>query len=76
MNKVSFLDRAKSIIKATTKHVLSGAEHVSEEEYLKRAKECDSCIHFIKKDNVCGICGCIMDVKAKWKTSECPKNKW
>ena len=75
-NKPSFLDKVKSVIKDTTKHVFDGATLVSKEEYLKRAEICNSCVHFIKKDNSCGICGCWMEVKAKWRTSKCPKEKW
>jgi hypothetical protein len=75
-NKVSFINKAKNLIKETTNHVLNGAQNVSREEYLRRAMVCDSCVHFVKKDNICGVCGCYMDVKAKWKVSDCPKNKW
>jgi len=76
MSSPSFLDKVKSIIKDTSKHLVNGAKNVPKEEYLRRATICNSCIHFIEKENKCGICGCLMDVKAKWKTSECPKNKW
>ena len=76
MSKPSFLDKVKSVIKDTSKYIASGAQNVPPEEYLRRAKICDSCVHFVKKDNVCGVCGCYMDVKAKWSTSEGPKNKW
>ena len=24
----------------------------------------------------CGKCGCLLEHKAKWKTADCPDNKW
>tara|TARA_R100000030_G_scaffold58753_1_gene44140 strand:+ start:1332 stop:1439 length:108 start_codon:yes stop_codon:yes gene_type:complete len=24
----------------------------------------------------CGACGCLVEHKAKWKTTDCPKGKW
>ena len=74
--KLGFLQLAKNIIKDTTTHVANGSKCVQKEEYLRRAEICDSCVHFIKKSNTCGVCGCWMHVKAKWETSTCPKDKW
>jgi hypothetical protein len=34
------------------------------------------CPHLIKKSMRCGVCGCLLEHKAKWKTADCPKNKW
>tara|TARA_Y100001938_G_scaffold149474_1_gene236406 strand:- start:2017 stop:2247 length:231 start_codon:yes stop_codon:yes gene_type:complete len=76
MSEPNFLDKVKSVIKDTAKYLADGAKNVPEEEYLRRAKICDSCVHFVRKKNACGICGCYMHVKAKWKISECPKEKW
>tara|TARA_R100001594_G_scaffold139074_1_gene183170 strand:+ start:398 stop:634 length:237 start_codon:yes stop_codon:yes gene_type:complete len=74
--KPSFLSMVKSIAKDTANWVKNGAKKVSKEEYIRRAEVCDSCVHFIHKSNTCGVCGCWMDVKAKWKTTKCPKDKW
>ena len=76
MGKPSFVDKVKSIVKDTTKYIASGARNTTKDEFLKRAEICDSCVHFIHKTTTCGICGCWMHVKAKWKTSKCPKGKW
>lgn len=72
----SLLSKAINLVKGTAEHVVSGAENVSKEEFKKRIDICNSCIHFVGKKEICGICGCYMSVKAKWKTSECPKDKW
>lgn len=52
-----------------------GAPNVSELEYKNRLKTCMSCPEL--KDNYrCGICGCVVEQKAKWATTDCPDNKW
>jgi gamma-glutamyl:cysteine ligase YbdK (ATP-grasp superfamily) len=76
MSKPSFLDKVKSVIKETTTHLANGAQNVSKEEYIGRVDVCNTCVHFIHKDYTCGVCGCLMHIKAKWKTSKCPKDKW
>jgi len=48
MSKPSFIDKAKSLIRDTTNHVLNRAQNVSKEEYLRRAMVCDTCVHFVK----------------------------
>lgn len=74
----SLLSKATSFIKDTAEHIVGGAKNVSEEEFERRMGVCNSCIHLVKEKDkdICGICGCYMNVKAKWKTAECPKNKW
>tara|TARA_Y100000401_G_C8305513_1_gene216687 strand:- start:107 stop:364 length:258 start_codon:yes stop_codon:yes gene_type:complete len=63
-------------VKETAKHLANGAQNVTKKEYLSRMDICNSCVHFIHKDNTCGVCGCLMHIKAKWQTSQCPKDKW
>ncbi len=50
--------------------------NVTEEDYQKRIDTCFSCEYFIKKLNRCGSCGCLVEHKARWKTTTCPKDKW
>ena len=57
-------------------YIASGAPNVTTEDYIDRLDTCNSCDHFIKKSMRCGKCGCLMQHKAKWKTSECPLDKW
>jgi hypothetical protein len=54
----------------------AGAPHVSEKQYNYRLKTCDSCEHLRKDAMRCGLCGCSVEHKAKWATSNCPKKKW
>ena len=58
---------------ALVKYILVGGK-VSQEVYDDRLKTCSSCEHL--KDTQCGICGCYVNLKAKWSTETCPKNKW
>ena len=74
--KPSLIQKAKNLVKETAKHLANGAQNVTKKEYLSRMDICNSCVHFIHKDNTCGICGCLMHIKAKWQTSQCPKDKW
>ena len=70
------ITKAKNLVKDTTKHLMGGAENLNDKDYLIRINECKKCDYFNKEKNVCESCGCYMTVKARWKTSTCPKNKW
>lgn len=71
------------------KHALAGAlivgEKVSDEVAAWRMSICQACEH--RRDNVCGVCGCFLDLKAKSATNfnpakmrnevtHCPLGKW
>jgi len=46
--------------------------------YKDRLKICNSCEEK-KKSNYgdkCGLCGCIIKIKALYKLSKCPAKKW
>lgn len=68
------IKQASNLTKAVTKHVAGGLKYVSEEEYVSRLQICDSCE--FRKANKCTSCGCPIKKKAKWKTEDCPENKW
>ena len=46
--------------------------NVSEQDYQDRLDTCFKCEHFLEKLNRCGKCGCLVEFKAKWKTTKCP----
>ena len=54
----------------------AGAPHVSKKQYDYRLKTCNSCEHLQKDSMRCGSCGCLVEHKAKWGTSNCPEKKW
>ena len=67
---------AKSFSKDLAKYVAEGAPNVSEADYRQRLADCNACEHLIKDRMRCGKCGCLIEHKAKWKTTTCPINKW
>jgi hypothetical protein len=53
-------------------YIKNGSPNVSEENYTNRLKACQSCEHLNKKLMRCKLCGCLIQHKAKWKTTTCP----
>ena len=59
-------------------YVKQGAPNVTTEDYIQRLEECNNCKHIIRENMRCGLCGCLLEHKAKWKTTDCPDkpSKW
>tara|TARA_R100000781_G_scaffold67245_1_gene42414 strand:+ start:202 stop:564 length:363 start_codon:yes stop_codon:yes gene_type:complete len=55
-------------------YVENGAPNVTTEDYIERLDACDKCEHVKKPQMRCGLCGCLLEHKAKWKTTKCPDN--
>ena len=53
-------------------YVANGAPNVTTEDYIERLDTCDKCEHIKKPQMRCGLCGCLLEHKAKWKTTTCP----
>ena len=72
MEKLSIYKMVKSFAKEVKEFAKEGAPHVSAQEYQARLGVCRACPHF--KDDIerCGLCGCLVEHKAKWGTSSCP----
>ena len=68
----SLFDMITTFTKEVSTYIAEGAPNVSTEDYIDRLDTCNGCAHFIKKSMRCGKCGCLMQHKAKWKTSKCP----
>lgn len=68
------MDIATSFIKATATHAASGFKNVDEEELNYRRDICNACEY--SKSGRCNVCGCYIQLKTKWITQRCPKNKW
>ena len=66
----------KSFTKDLSKYVLAGAPNVSDVDYKERLLTCDACPHLMRHLMRCGKCGCLVEHKAKWKTTTCPDGKW
>ena len=72
----SFVQMAKNFAGELTTYIASGAPNVEEENYKKRLDTCNKCEHLLKATMRCGKCGCLLEHKAKWKTTTCPLSKW
>lgn len=62
--------------KDVSKYVLAGAPNCSKDDYKERLLTCDACPHLLRHMMRCGKCGCLVEHKAKWKTTTCPEGKW
>ena len=68
----SIFQMLKSFTAEVTKYIANGVANVSPEDYADRLDTCMSCNHLMKNSMRCGLCGCVLQFKAKMKTSECP----
>lgn len=74
MSKLSILRMLNNFKEEVIEYAKQGAPHVTEDTYKERLSKCNSCQHL--KQARCGLCGCVVEQKAKWATSDCPDNKW
>jgi hypothetical protein len=62
----------KGFVKEAVEYAKQGAPHVTAKQYETRLKACHSCEHLKKDTERCGLCGCLIEHKAKWATASCP----
>jgi hypothetical protein len=72
----SFLKMAMNFSKDLATYIKNGAPNVSTEDYIARLDTCQGCEFLIEEKKRCGVCGCAIEHKAKWRTAGCPKQKW
>ena len=68
------MKRIINFLIALIKYMIIG-DRVDDHVYEDRISICEGCDN-LTKERTCSICTCFIDVKAKWSTEECPKNKW
>lgn len=68
----SFFEMVKNFTKAAGTHLSNGMKSVTTEIYQDRLDACNRCPHLQEERKRCGLCGCMLEHKAKWETSECP----
>lgn len=54
---------------------MKGVRLVREEIFDSRMKVCGECEKFLY-GSTCGVCGCVMQVRARLAEGRCPKKKW
>ena len=72
----SILGMMKSFTKELATYIKNGAPNVSPKDYAKRLDICKGCEYLKESSMRCGKCGCLLEHKAKWKTTDCPESKW
>lgn len=73
--KPTLLTQAATLASAIIQHVRHGLPMVTDEVYKQRIGVCEACDKF-NADKTCQICGCNMEIKARWGEQECPIGKW
>ena len=72
----SLFNMISSFARDLKEYVKQGAPNVTTEDYIERLEECNRCEHLIRDKMRCGLCGCLLEHKAKWKTTKCPDLRW
>lgn len=68
----SIYKMVKSFVREAIEYSKQGAPHVTAKQYENRLKTCSSCTHYKEDLGRCGLCGCMVEHKAKWGTATCP----
>jgi Family of unknown function (DUF6171) len=78
--KVPFKNKVRNLfnsIKNIAIDTSNGKEiMVTNDVYNKRFETCMNCSFLSDDKNTCTQCGCIVALKAKFQSSECPKHYW
>ena len=72
------LKQAKNASKAMLQVITGQALKIDETAYIERINRCKECDKLNKSSMRCNLCGCFVQVKAKYKGAsfECPEGKW
>tara|TARA_R110002012_G_scaffold8255_3_gene38086 strand:+ start:12025 stop:12525 length:501 start_codon:yes stop_codon:yes gene_type:complete len=68
----SIFTMAKNFAKDLGTYIKEGAPNVTHAQYTERLKACNTCPKLDKEKMRCTLCGCLVEHKAKWKTTTCP----
>lgn len=69
---ISVVKMFKNFVSEVADYAKAGAPHVTPFQYKQRLKACSECPHLKEKVDRCGLCGCLVEHKAKWATANCP----
>ena len=72
----SMLTMIKSFARDYKVWAKAGHPSTTAADYIERLTACKACPHLIEKHMRCGKCGCLVEHKAKWRTTTCPISKW
>lgn len=64
-------------IKNIATDAINGEEVIVDENvYQKRIEICMNCTYISENKTTCTQCGCVVELKAKFKSNRCPKKYW
>ena len=72
----SILKVVVNFIKEFITYITHRMPRVSNDQYEQRIDTCNTCEHLIEETGRCGLCGCWVEGKAKWATTDCPDSRW
>ena len=71
------MGRIFRFIKALFRYAIHGQfKNTTFKEYAERINVCAECDKLNSTKWTCGVCGCYLTKKAKWRTEDCPLAKW
>lgn len=70
--------RAVNFGRAVVRHVADGGQHVDDATYEARLAVCRSCASCDTAHMICRepACGCYLQIKARWRSEDCPLRQW
>ena len=72
----TFLQMVNNFKNDVKKFIKSGAVVCTSDEYTNRLVTCNDCEYLKRNSMRCGACGCLLEGKARMKSSHCPLGKW
>lgn len=76
--KIGIMGQIKNATKAVVTVASGHSFKVDDDAYINRINRCKECDKLNHTSMRCNICGCFVQVKAKYKGDafECPEGKW
>lgn len=65
------LAKIASLTGAVRDHIKAGLPLVDEPSFAARMATCETCPH-LQGTHTCGVCGCNLNLKARWAEQKCP----
>lgn len=62
--------------RAIVTHAVAGFPDCGDKEAARRLSICRACEKFDIEKTACRVCGCNLDIKARWTEQKCPFGKW
>lgn len=70
--------KAANFGRAIVSHAVAGFPGADDETVTKRLNICHECEFYSVENRTClhQKCGCVLDIKVRWKDQSCPAGKW